>query len=218
MTGLFSFLMMGGMKTLHRHNPRRQHSAETLAQVMAAARKVFAQCGYENATVAEIGQTAGVSEATVFTYFSSKRALCGEVIRSWYDEVIERMDQRLAACPEFEARMRCFVESHLSLFMEDGRGMCALVLSEARLKGRGLDEVIRPQQRAYASRLRALLQQGIEEGKIRPDVSINTMQAAIFGLIEHLLWSTLMSSRSADLDQTSGDVWRLISRSMVRPD
>ena len=46
--------------------------AERRSQLLAAARSVFAERGYEGATVADIAGEAGVAVGSVYTYFGSK--------------------------------------------------------------------------------------------------------------------------------------------------
>lgn len=51
-------------------------------QVLDGARQVFMAAGYEGASVDEIARTAGVSKATLYSYFPDKRLLFLEVVRT----------------------------------------------------------------------------------------------------------------------------------------
>ena len=55
--------------------PPRRTETETVRQeqILAAARKVFREKGYDGTTIADIVQTAGVAQGTFYLYFSSKR-------------------------------------------------------------------------------------------------------------------------------------------------
>ena len=50
-------------------------------QVLQGARDVFMRDGFEGASVDEIARVAGVSKATLYSYFSDKRLLFSEVAR-----------------------------------------------------------------------------------------------------------------------------------------
>ncbi|WP_397542843.1 TetR/AcrR family transcriptional regulator [Roseovarius salis] len=50
-------------------------------QVIEGAREVFMRDGYEGASVDEIARAAGVSKATLYSYFPDKRLLFSEVAR-----------------------------------------------------------------------------------------------------------------------------------------
>ncbi|WP_291737881.1 TetR/AcrR family transcriptional regulator, partial [Leisingera sp. F5] len=51
-------------------------------QVLAGAREVFLADGFEGASVDNIAKAAGVSKATLYSYFPDKRVLFMEVVRS----------------------------------------------------------------------------------------------------------------------------------------
>ena len=52
-----------------------ERKAERREQILAAARRCFAQHGYEGATVARLEQETGLSRGAIFNYFGSKEDL-----------------------------------------------------------------------------------------------------------------------------------------------
>lgn len=56
-------------------------------QVLAGARRVFMADGFEGASVDEIARAAGVSKATLYSYFPDKRLLFMEVAQSECDRM-----------------------------------------------------------------------------------------------------------------------------------
>lgn len=71
-------------------------------QVLRGAREVFLRDGFEGASVDDIARTAGVSKATLYTYFPDKRALFVEVVTAECD----RMSGRILAAIAEEAPLR----------------------------------------------------------------------------------------------------------------
>ncbi len=57
---------------------RRPGKAATQESILAAATQLFMERGYEGTTVADVGERAGVSRATVFWHFSDKGGLFRE--------------------------------------------------------------------------------------------------------------------------------------------
>ncbi|RST16494.1 TetR/AcrR family transcriptional regulator [Streptomyces sp. WAC05374] len=55
-------------------------SASTRRRLLRAASELFAERGYERATVRDIAARAGVNQALLFRHFGSKRALFGQVV------------------------------------------------------------------------------------------------------------------------------------------
>src|SRR5882672_5243534 len=60
--------------------PRRRNAAATRAAILASARRVFAQVGYDGVGVREIAKGAGVTAMLVNRYFGSKEQLFAEVV------------------------------------------------------------------------------------------------------------------------------------------
>jgi AcrR family transcriptional regulator len=65
----------------YRSERRREQAEETRERVLAAAGRLFAERGYESATIAAIAAQAGVAPETVYAGFRNKRTLLGEAIR-----------------------------------------------------------------------------------------------------------------------------------------
>jgi AcrR family transcriptional regulator len=64
-----------------RDDPSINRAGRKFDQVLAGARKVFMAVGFERAKVDDIAQEAGVSKATLYSYFPDKAALFSEVAR-----------------------------------------------------------------------------------------------------------------------------------------
>lgn len=72
---------------------REARKQATRERVLAAARELFVDVGYEGATIRMIAQRAGVATGSVFTTFASKRA----ILRAVMDERLERLYAELEA-------------------------------------------------------------------------------------------------------------------------
>ncbi|MEM9709212.1 MAG: TetR/AcrR family transcriptional regulator [Pseudomonadota bacterium] len=77
--------------------PPRPKAGRKVEQVIAGARTVFVRAGFEGASVDEIAREAGVSKATLYSYFSDKRLLFMEVAkaecRAQTDAALEEIDR-----------------------------------------------------------------------------------------------------------------------------
>ncbi len=63
-------------------------------QILAGARRVFAELGFERASVDVIASRAGVSKATIYKHYDDKRAL----FLACVEQDAEEMRARLSAC------------------------------------------------------------------------------------------------------------------------
>lgn len=68
-------------------------------QVLSGAREVFLRDGFEGASVDDIAKAAGVSKATLYSYFSDKRQLFKEVVQAecqrMSTEIVSQLDDSM---------------------------------------------------------------------------------------------------------------------------
>ncbi len=193
-------------------------SEQRIRDLLRVGREVFAEKGYERATTTEIAQRLGISEATVFTYFRGKRELCVRVIGDWYDEIIATMQAGLPREQPIRVQLHYLVQTHLRLFLIQGTGLCALVLSEGRSKGQELGESFLPLQRRYTAPLMDLLARGQASGEIRGDVPLRLLRSMVLGPMEHILWEVIAQDRPIDIDATARDLVTLLWTALQAPD
>jgi len=67
-------------------NKRAEPEAEKKAQLMAAARQLFVQDGYESTPMGRIAKAAGVTPNTIYWYFEDKDALLLAVLDELFQE------------------------------------------------------------------------------------------------------------------------------------
>lgn len=124
--------------------PRRYRSERRLAQaeqtrqrVLDAAATLFAERGFDGASIAAIAEQAGVSEETVYARFQTKRNLLGELVRRAVrgDDpraVLEQDGPRsLAAVTDQREQLRLFA-SDIVLRLERAGPIVAVVAGAAR--------------------------------------------------------------------------------------
>jgi AcrR family transcriptional regulator len=194
-------------------------SERRIRDILRVGREVFAEKGYERATTGEIAQRLGISEATVFTYFSGKRELCVRVLGDWYDEIIATMEAGMPHQASLRAQLDYFVRTHLRLFLIHGTGLCALVLSEGRSRGQELGESFLPLQRRYTAPLMDLLARGQASDEIRADMPLRLLRPMVLGPMEHLLWEVVgQPGKARDIETMAEAVGALIWSAIAAPE
>ncbi|MBV8379457.1 MAG: TetR/AcrR family transcriptional regulator [Paucibacter sp.] len=209
-------------KAPQRRAPARAKSEQRVKDILRVGRELFATKGYEHATTTEIARRLGISEATVFTYFRGKRELCVRVINDWYAEITAAIEQGLPREQSVRAQFRWFVHTHLELFLVEGTGLCAFVLSEGRVKSHGghgeLGDVLIELQRRYTAPLMELLAHGRTSGVLRDDVPLSLMRNLALGPIEHLLWEHVGTGKKVPVAETADSLVALIWPTLARQD
>ncbi|WP_250473584.1 TetR/AcrR family transcriptional regulator [Caballeronia sp. GAFFF1] len=204
-----------------RRTPAGVKSQQRVRDILQAGRDVFAEKGYDAATTAEIAQRAGISEATVFSYFSGKRALCARVIADWYDEIIDAFESGLPREGSVRQQFAFIVRTHLRLMLVNGTGLCSLVLSEGRTKQHDLSDTLTELQRRYTAPLMDVLARGQALGHIRADVSLRLLRSLVFGPMEHVLWDATLAKRrlsQAQIETTADELVDVLWAALQPPD
>ncbi|MEY4910169.1 MAG: hypothetical protein RL260_3887, partial [Pseudomonadota bacterium] len=126
-------------------------------------------------------------------------------------------------CPKctqpIRAQLHYLVQTHLRLFLVQGTGLCALVLSEGRSKGQELGESFLPLQRRYTAPLMDLLARGQASGEIRRDVSLRLLRSVVLGPMEHILWEVVAQAKDkpTDIDAVATDLVALLWSAVQAP-
>ncbi|SAL56139.1 TetR family transcriptional regulator [Caballeronia terrestris] len=204
-----------------RRTPAGVKSQQRVKDILQAGRDVFAEKGYDAATSAEIAQRAGISEATVFSYFSGKRELCARVIADWYDEIIDAFESGLPRDGSVRQQFAFIVRTHLRLMLVNGTGLCSLVLSEGRTKRHDLSDTLTELQRRYTAPLMNVLARGQELGHVRADIPLRLMRSLVFGPMEHVLWDATLAKRrlsQAQIDTTANELVDVLWAALQPPD
>ncbi len=180
----------------HRRRTRRPRAARE-AEILAAAREVFAEQGYAAAAVAEIARRAGVVEGTVYAYFESKRALLIAVLRVFYEELIAETERGLEAVRGVENQLRFVIRRHLDTFARN-LGLCRVIVSEARPDVALYDEAILDLNRRYTGLALGVLEEGVRDGTLRADVVPSVIRDLLYGGIEHAVWRFVFTGAPLD--------------------
>jgi AcrR family transcriptional regulator len=201
-----------------RRAPRGEKSGQRVESLLAVAKEVFAEKGFERATTLEIAQRLGVSEATVFTYFGSKRELCLQVIRRWYDQISSELERELPLLNGLRSKLAFVVRKHLVNLMGEGAGLCALVLSEGRTADAAFGSVIADLKRRYIAPFMHALGAAREAGELREGVPLRLLRDMVYGAMEHVLWDYVVSGKKPDIEQTAAQLTELLWSAFVPAD
>jgi TetR/AcrR family transcriptional regulator, transcriptional repressor for nem operon len=107
-------------------------------EIVAAARDVFWEHGYEGTALSELERRTGVNRSSLYSEFGSKEALFSEVLDLYYEEVTEPLISRLEADPSID-EIAAFFAGVKRVMLEDEAGDrcgCLLINTIAELSPR----------------------------------------------------------------------------------
>ena len=130
-------------------------------QVLAVARRVFAERGYHATSVADIIEAAGIARGTFYLYFVSKRAIFDELLDNLFamlTAVLRRVDVSPGAAPALE-QMHENVDRVLGV-LDQNRDLTKILLREAV----GLDADFDRKLGEFYGRITELIQHALRRG------------------------------------------------------
>lgn len=174
--------------------------------ILSAARKVFAQKGFEGTTIADVAREAGVASGTVYLYFPSKLDIFAALNARLFEVIMEAMNQ-VGAPPTVRGgthtRIHAIFES-----CSEHRDLLRLVF----LNPDPRTEVARRMRRADEERLEPLaqiFQQGMAAGTVRQG-DPKLLAKLINGLVITALYQCFVQSDGRDVDVYKETVTEMI--------
>ncbi|HYO78134.1 MAG TPA: TetR/AcrR family transcriptional regulator [Thermoanaerobaculia bacterium] len=178
-------------------------------RILRAAVDVFAEHGYFNAKVAQIAKAAGVADGTIYLYFDGKEDLLITIFREHTRNYLHTLEQQLANVNRAEERLRIAVRHHLETL---GRDRALAVVSQVELRHSLKFMSLFSQQEVadYLNVIRKIVEQGQQEGTFRPSVHPQLGAKFVFGVLDEMVTSWILSDKAYDLAAQSEPVADLI--------
>jgi TetR/AcrR family transcriptional regulator len=135
------------------------------AAIVAEAVRVFAECGYEGASVAAVAENAGLSKQNLMYYYPTKQALYQRVLDGVLDDWLERMASLADPSRDPGDVLRAYVAAKLRFSREQplaSRVYAMEVLGGAQLYGEQIKKRVVPLVRKDIE----VFERWIAEGKI----------------------------------------------------
>ena len=141
---------------------------ERKAQILAAARRLFAQQGFHGTKISDIAEAVGVSQGTIYHYFNSKDDLFMSIFSTW----AEQLEEAVNGLPDvpLSATQKLWMMNHLAAsFLQADRDLlpvfvefCAYALHNPKAAA-NFRAVFQGMQHSAAR----ILAEGIDSGEFR---------------------------------------------------
>ncbi len=178
-------------------------------RILRAAVDVFAQNGYFNAKVSEIAKAAGVADGTIYLYFDGKEDLLVTIFREHTRNYLQSLERSLATISRPEERMRIAIRHHLESL---GRDRALAVVSQVELRHSLKFMSLLSQQEVadYLNILRKIVEHGQNEGVFRRNLHPALVAKAVFGVLDEMVTSWILSEKDYALVDQAEPVADLI--------
>ncbi len=146
-------------------------------QIIESSMKIFIERGYNGATTADIAKEAGISEVTLFRYFSSKKELFMEGVEPI---LVTTLENSIIASKDLEPveRLKYILESRIKLISKHHQ-VIKLILMESQINSEVADF-------NYIGKIISLLKESIKESGIElkdDDIAIRLLMGSILSFL-----------------------------------
>lgn len=169
------------MYVMTKINPK----AARRVRIIESALNIFAEKGFQDATISEISKAAGVSDATVYEYFKSKEELLFAIPEEITENSIRETEKVLPYLRGAESKLRAIVQSYVATY-ETNPQYANLIMLHLKCNRNFLKTKAYTVVRSAARMLLACIKEGIEDGTFKKDIDPLLVRSMILGTIEHI--------------------------------
>jgi TetR/AcrR family transcriptional regulator len=156
--------------------PRRRLPAdERRAQILKSAVKVFGRSNYRAATVADVASEAGISEALIYKFFPSKKAIFLEILHHMSDRIVSLWQAEQDREQDALIALRNMGTKYYSRMIEHPDELRAQFQAISEVSDEAIAERLREDHESYMRSIRRVIRRGIRQGTIRKDLDVTSV-------------------------------------------
>ncbi len=178
-------------------------------KIAEALKLLLEEKDFNAITTAEIAKTASVTEALIYKYFKDKRDLLHQVLGEYLEFYISRAEMDLKGIKGSLNKLRKLMWSHINMYSTN-RVFAKILLLEVRnypdyFKSDAYESVKR-----YSQISLDVIQEGINNGEIRNDLSPLSIRQVVLGGVEHLCLPGIIFNKEISPDELTEELCELI--------
>lgn len=167
--------------------PQDSRFDRRLAEILDYATEVFAEKGYEGASMRDLSRLSGISLAGLYYYFESKEKLLYFIQQHTFTTIMERLRERLATSNDPEERIRIFVHNHVDYSVAKQKAMKVLSHEDDVLKN-GYGAELATVKREYYRICVGLVEDLARAEELHPSGGGIDTRTAVMGLFGMMNW------------------------------
>jgi len=173
-------------------------SSEKYEAILDAAAKIIGDVGYHKAQISKIAREAKVAEGTIYLYFANKQDLLLSLFQKRFGQFINTLKNELKPEQHPLEKIKKLVKLHLENSEKD-RNFAQVTQIELRQADRELRHKLSELLRDYFAIIEMVVDEGKAQGVFRSDISTKMMRRMIFGTLDEMVTSWVLSTRQYSL-------------------
>jgi len=192
-----------------------KRTGEKYNAIIEAAVKVIAENGYHNSQVSKIAREAGVADGTIYLYFQNKEDVLISLFRVKMGDFTASARQELKQMENPYEKLAKLISMHFSM-LEADRNLALVLQIQLRQSDALIREGIAAPLKEYFKIIEDIIEQGIGAGVFRKDVNKKLTRQIVFGAMDEVVTSWVMSQRNYKLTDQIEPVYNLLARAISK--
>jgi AcrR family transcriptional regulator len=154
-------------------------------EILAAAERIFIDCGYEGATIRKIADEVGVSSTALYMHFRDKSEILHEICKTAFDRLL-KADLAIIERPiPAGEKVRAILEAYMTFGFENPNAYRLVFLTRPQEAQQGAESVAQRLGKEVYDRFEACVMELAQEGRLKTDPTIagQTLWAGCHGIV-----------------------------------
>jgi AcrR family transcriptional regulator len=179
-------------------------SRDRKAGIRRHAAEVFAERGFDRASIRDVAKATGLSLAGLYYYYKGKDEILFDIQHEAFTTLLEAHAQALAGVREPEQKLRRVVDAHLAFFAEHIAEMKVMSRESEQLQGDYAEQVDELKRR-YVRLVRGI----VEEMHPRSELPAGVVTFLLFGMMNwvYTWYDEKRDGSPADIARTVQEVF-----------
>ena len=170
---------------------------------------LLAEKEFSAITTAEIARNAGVTEALIYKYFKDKRDLLHQVLGDFLEQYDGQARHGLRGIKGSLNKLRKLIWHHIDVYATN-RVFAKILLLEVRNYPEFFTSEAYEKVRTYTETMLTVIEEGVESGEIRNDLTPKLIRQCILGCLEQVCLTGVIFEKKISPDQLTDDICEFI--------
>ncbi|AFC32378.1 TetR family transcriptional regulator [Paenibacillus mucilaginosus 3016] len=171
--------------------------------ILEAALKVIAEHGFHGSQVSRIAKEAGVADGTIYLYFKNKEDILISLLREKLGELVAKFNSSIQEGDTADEALRKICEIHYTA-LEENVHLAHVAQIELRQSSIELRKEIGLAVKPYIELIESVIRRGMDAGTFRQGLDPKVVRLLIFGGMDEVVTSWLISGRKYSLSEQAG--------------
>jgi len=169
-------------------------------RILEQARHLFSLHGYHGASIRDIAQACGLSNAALYYHFGNKQNLFFEVLKEYIAVVTRQLQEAGAGEGSCRERLARIADAYAQIIVESQSAIQTLFRDLTQFDREEIRHLLPDARGRIQSTITTVLEEGIAAGEIRP-MDTYHVGVLLLGMVSSLTARRLYSTAEATLEE-----------------